>query len=98
MSYYKPKALAIVSIFTSLISGTGMPILGLFMCEIQFIIMIGIDKPNFTEERDRIISLYLIYVVVIGFVSFTQRFVFSITGENLTCQIRYELFESLIHK
>ena len=98
MSYYKPKFLAIVSVIVSIASGTGMPMLGYFMCQIQFLIMIGMDDPDFEEDRDSIMTLFLLYILVLGFIGFVQKFVFSLAGENLTFKIRYELFESLIHK
>ena len=98
MTYYRPKLYAFVSLIVSMLSGTSMPFLGWFMCELQFIIILGIDYPTFIQDRDRTITFFLIYVVAIGFVGFLQKFVFAVSGENVTFQIRYELFESLIHK
>ena len=75
-----------------------MPMLGYFMCEIQFLLLLGYDNLTFVEDRNKYVRLFAIYGVFIGFVGFLQKFMFAISGENVTTTIRHELFESLLHK
>jgi ATP-binding cassette subfamily B (MDR/TAP) protein 1 len=42
--------------------------------------------------------MFLIECVMIGLVSFIQKYVFSYVGENLTFDVRFDLFKGIIYK
>jgi ABC-type multidrug transport system fused ATPase/permease subunit len=42
--------------------------------------------------------MFLLECIIIGIVSFLQKYVFSNVGENLTFDVRLELFKGIIYK
>jgi hypothetical protein len=42
--------------------------------------------------------MFLLECVMIGVVSFFQKYIFSYVGENLTFDVRYDLFKGIIYK
>lgn len=98
MSYYNPMPLAIASVFISIIGSFAFPIFGLIFSELMFVIIRGNQSPTYIEDRNRMILNFLYMAVGMGIVGFLQKAVFSITGENLTYDVRSRLYRALIHK
>lgn len=98
MTYYNPKSLAWIQILVCMCCGAGMPLFGYFICEMTFVIMEGKDSPKFIDDRNRTITYFVSLCLIMGFCSFCQKLIFSVTGENLTYHVRTEFFESLLHK
>jgi ABC-type multidrug transport system fused ATPase/permease subunit len=97
MSYYNPKWLAYLGFVTSGINAFAFPIFGLIFSKILFIMMVPSD-PNYKSNRDFWCGMFLLESCLIGLFSFLQKYVFLYVGENLTCDIRKELFRGIIYK
>jgi ABC-type multidrug transport system fused ATPase/permease subunit len=98
MSYYSPKALAIVSIFVSFLNAFAFPMFGFIFSELMFVIIKGNLSPTYIEDRNLWCSNFLIMAVGMGIVGALQKSLFAVTGENLTYDVRVMLYKSLIYK
>jgi ABC-type multidrug transport system fused ATPase/permease subunit len=99
MSYYYPKWMAVIALFVSFINAFSFPIYGLIYAKLLFVMMsFNLPNNNFYEDRDFWCGMFLIEVFVLGLVSFLQKYLFLYVGENLTFDIRNELFASILYK
>lgn len=99
MSYYYPKWMAVIAFIVSIINAFSFPIYGLIYAKLLFVLMsFGLPKNNFYEERDFWSGMFLLEVFILGLVSFLQKYLFLYVGENLTFDIRNELFAGIVYK
>jgi hypothetical protein len=98
MSYYSPKGLAALQIVVAIVNSAAMPAFGWCLSELIFVIMKGVDDPKFKEDRDRWSTYFALLAVGMGLVGFLKKWLFAVTGENLTFDVRCLLFKSLMHK
>jgi ATP-binding cassette, subfamily B (MDR/TAP), member 1 len=99
MSYYYPTWMAVIAFIVSIINAFSFPIYGLIYAKLLFVLMsFGLAKNNFYEERDFWIGMFLLEVFILGLVSFLQKYLFLYVGENLTFDIRNELFAGIVYK
>jgi ATP-binding cassette, subfamily B (MDR/TAP), member 1 len=98
MSYYNPKHLAIASVFISIAGSFAFPLFGYIFSELMFIIIRGNTSPTYIEDRNTWCLNFLYMALGMGIVGALQKLVFSITGENLTYDVRFRLYQSLIYK
>ena len=93
-SYYSPKAFAFFMLFTAMIMSASFPILGYITSETQFVLIAYKTNPNYVEDRNRILAIFVVLCFVMGGVSGLEKAMFGVTGENLTCSVRKDLFRS----
>jgi ABC-type multidrug transport system fused ATPase/permease subunit len=92
MKHYYPKLYAVFSIIVSIINSMGFPLFGLIFSELLFIIMVGDRSPTFYEDGIRVTLYYLYLALGLGVFGWLQKYLFGITGENLTFDVRVKLF------
>lgn len=99
MSYYRPKWLSYVAIFLSVINAFAFPIYGLIYAKLLFVLMRFKDPTaDYFGDRDFWCGMFLLECFGIGIVSFFHQYIFSYMGENLTFDVRNELFAGIIYK
>ncbi len=99
MTYYYPKWMAVIAFIVSIINAFSFPIYGLIYAKLLFVLMsFGLPINNFYEERDFWSGMFLLEVFILGLVSFLQKYLFLYVGENLTFDIRNELFAGIVYK
>jgi ATP-binding cassette, subfamily B (MDR/TAP), member 1 len=99
MSYYYPKWMAVVAFLVSVINAFSFPIYGLIYAKLLFVLMaFEVDKNKFYKDRDFWCGMFLLEVFILGVVSFLQKYLFLYVGENLTFDVRNELFKGIIYK
>lgn len=95
--YNKPLVNIVVGMIVSCIQGCIFPVFGIFITKMLFSLMIP-DKDYMRSES----NAWCLYMFICACVSlcttFTQKFCFGIVGENITLNIRRELYTSLLKK
>lgn len=97
MSYYSPKWMAALGILVSVITSFSFPVYGMIYAKLLFVFMTPF-LSNYAEERDYWCGLFLALVVGIGIFSFLQKYLFTYVGENLTYDVRVDLFKGIVYK
>jgi ABC-type multidrug transport system fused ATPase/permease subunit len=99
MQYYSPKWMAVVAFLTSLINAFAFPIYGFIFAKLLFIMMAFKDpRIDYYYERNFWCGMFLLEVALVGIFSFLQQYLFLYVGENLTFDVRNELFRQIIYK
>jgi hypothetical protein len=98
MKYYNPKIYAFFSMIASIIGSFSFPLFGYIFSELMFIIMVGRQNPDYIKDRNYWCLMFLIMALGMGIVGFFQKSLFTVTGENLTYDVRKMLFRSLMYK
>lgn len=83
--------MAYLGVFFSLINSFTFPVYGIIFAKIIFVMMQPKD-PNFEANRNFWCGMFLIEVFLIFIVSFIQKYIFLYVGENLTFDIRNQLY------
>ena len=97
MSHYYPSWMAVLGVFVSIVNSFSFPVYGLIYAKLLFIMMQP-QSPNYHHDRDLWCGMFLILVVMIGVCSFLQKYLFMYVGENLTFDIRNQLYKGIIYK
>mmetsp|Transcript_18841 Transcript_18841/g.32183 ORF Transcript_18841/g.32183 Transcript_18841/m.32183 type:complete len:562 (-) Transcript_18841:652-2337(-) len=98
MRHYSPKFFAFLSVIVSIVNSLAFPMFGYIFSELLFVIMIGDRDPDFIEKARQYVLYFLYLALSMGTCGFLQKYLFFVTGENLTFDVRNKLFESLVHK
>ena len=97
MSFYSPKWLAYLGFVSSVVNAFSFPIYGLIYAKLLFIMMAP-HSPNFKPDREFWCGMFLLEVFLLGVFSFLQKYIFMYIGENLTFDVRKELYRGIIYK
>ena len=97
-SYYSPKAFAFFMLFTAMIMSASFPILGYITSETQFVLIAYKTNPNYVEDRNRILTIFVFLCFIMGGISGLEKAMFGVTGENLTCSVRKDLIRGILFK
>jgi len=97
MSYYSPKWLAFLGVLVSVVNSFGFPLWGLLYAKLLFIMMAP-NSPTFEHDRGLYCGLFLLLCFFIGLCGFLQKYLFMYVGENLTFDVRNELYKGIIYK
>ena len=97
MKNYSPKWLAACGMLISVINGWSFPIYGLLFGNILFVMLVP-QLPTFGSNRDFYCGMFLLEAIVMGIVTFLQKYIFSFIGENLIFKFRKDLFTSILYK
>ena len=97
MSHYNPKWLAVLGIIVSVLNATAFPLYGFIFSKILFVMMTH-QLPTFHHDRDFWCGMFLLLCFCIGLLSFLQKYLFMYVGENLTFDIRNQLYQGIIYK
>ena len=81
-----------------MIMSASFPILGYITSETQFVLIAYKTNPNYVEDRNRILGIFVVLCFVMGGVSGLEKAMFGVTGENLTCSVRKDLIRGIIYK
>jgi ATP-binding cassette subfamily B (MDR/TAP) protein 1 len=73
------------------------PLYGIFYCELLFVMMQS-HLPNFVADRNFWCSMFLIHNCVLGVIYFIMKYIFFYAGENLTYELRLQLFKGIVYK
>jgi len=93
MSYYNPKWLVYSSLLISISNAAIWPVYGLIYAKILFVMMNFKDSnADFYGQRDFWSGMFLLETFMIAIISFLNQLIFSYMGENLTYEVRNELF------
>ena len=80
------------------VNAFAFPLFGFIFSKLMFILMGAGYTKTFAQDRDFWCGMFLIECIMIGLFSFLQKWVFSIVGENLTFDVRFDLFKGIIYK
>jgi ABC-type multidrug transport system fused ATPase/permease subunit len=80
------------------INAFAFPLFGFIFSKLMFILMSHGYNKNFSSDRNFWCGMFLLECIMIGVVSFLQKYIFSYVGENLTFDVRNELFKGIIYK
>jgi ATP-binding cassette subfamily B (MDR/TAP) protein 1 len=89
--------MAVMGFVFSVINSFGFPLYGLIYAKLLFILMAP-QLPTFNEDRNFWCGMFLLLVFFIGLLGFLQKYFFMYVGENLTFEIRNELYKGIIYK
>lgn len=98
MSYYHPKWMGYSAFLIAAINAFAFPLFGFIFSKLMFILMSVGHTKTFGKDRDFWCGMFLLECAIIGIVSFFQKYVFSYVGENLTFDVRFDLFKGIIYK
>jgi ATP-binding cassette subfamily B (MDR/TAP) protein 1 len=97
MGYYSPKTIGFLAFFIALINSAAMPVFGYLLSKILFVIM-NPASLTFVDDRNFWCGMILLLTFVMSIFAFLHRMMFSYVGENLTYNVRKELFEGILYK
>jgi ATP-binding cassette subfamily B (MDR/TAP) protein 1 len=98
MSYYNPRWMGYSAFIIAGVNAFAFPLFGFIFSKLMFILMGSGYTKTFAQDRDFWCGMFLIECIMIGLFSFLQKWVFSIVGENLTFDVRFDLFKGIIYK
>lgn len=98
IKYYTPTWLAWIGIICSCLASLQLPMFGLILSKMVFVLMIDPTDPEFLKLRNFWVSMFAVLTVGIFFSSFIQKLSFGYCSENLIKTIRIKLFESILYK
>ena len=75
-----------------------MPIFGGFMAKMLFVLMEAYDLGLARRESNQWCGLMLIFSLISLITGFCQKFSFGVIGENVTTNVRRELYRKIIEK
>jgi ATP-binding cassette subfamily B (MDR/TAP) protein 1 len=95
--YNKPCINIVTGLIASCIHGTVNPVFGVLVTNMLFSLMI-VDPVHMKSEAWKW-ALYMFICSLVDLVAvFVQRFSFGVIGENITLNIRFSLYASLLKK
>ena len=97
MSFYQPSWLAVLSFAASALTACTYPVFGFIFANIAFLFLAP-DAPDFIHQRNIWCGCFVLYVFLIGALTYWQKLIFVQLGENLTFTLRKKLFEGIIYK
>lgn len=98
MTYYTPCWLGVIGIVASMLASLQLPLFGLLLSKMLFVLMLDINDPEFVTQRNFWISMFGVLTVGMFVSSFVQKLSFGYCSENLVKTIRLKLFESILYK
>jgi ATP-binding cassette subfamily B (MDR/TAP) protein 1 len=97
----KPKINIVVGIFVSIFQGSLLPIFGILLGKMLFVLQyIPFINPytKIRSDSDYYCMLMLIVSILSFFTAVSQKFSFGVIGENVTMKIRKQLYSSILSK
>ena len=85
-------------LFTASINSMTFPAMGYISSKVQMILQGNKYNSDWQEERSFYLWLYLGLCLVTGIASGAEKALFTITGENLTYNVRRDLIRGILFK
>lgn len=98
MTYYTPKWLGFIGIFASTLASLQLPLFGLLLSKMFFVLMLDITDPDYIDIRNYWVLMFGILTIGMFVSSFVQKLSFGYCSENLVKTIRLKLFEAILYK
>ena len=96
--YNKPAVNIVFGLIVSCIQGCIFPVFGIFLTKMLFSLMISYDLEQMRSDSRRWCLYMFICAVVCFITTFTQKFCFGVVGENITLNVRNQLYQALLKK
>lgn len=97
LKYYNPCA-GWASVIAGMLASCVMPLFGFYFGKLVFVIIEGARSPTFVEKRNYWINFGLCLMFGAAVVSFIQKCLYTLSGEELTLAVRTELFTEIMYK
>jgi len=99
MKYNNPKINVLIGFIFQGINGLIGPLMGVLIIKALFAMIIySFDKEKMRKEVDYWILLMFIGAIAALVLNFVAKWMFGVVGENITLNVRKDIYESIMRK